>query len=396
MRRLLPNLILALVATLIALLAVELMARQMFSPPAGPATYREPHPTLGWRLVPDVAYSYDTGERTVRVAYNSRGYRDVEHRLAKPAGTYRVVVLGDSFMEAYTVELRESFTRQLEAKAREAGYRDIEVINLGVGGYGTLQAYLTFIEEGILYEPDLVLLAFYAGNDPRSNYLPLERVTVGGLKVEARPFLDPNFPGEWVITQVDYERARADYDAAITRRLAQEDNALQLEGIARLIEAIQQQQAVRSQGEAWIATATDTWMGASLCNETPDWTAAWDITEQILIRLNDEVSADGADFAVFTVPAMYELEADYRQRVEDELSDPSAYCIEQAPGNIRLGSIAASHDIPFFDLLPAFQSEYAANGGPLFDLADRHWNAAGHNLAAESVLTFLQAEAMLP
>ena len=396
MRRLLPNLILALVATLVALLAVELMARQMFSPPAGPATYREPHPTLGWRLVPNVAYSYDTGERTVRVAYNSRGYRDVEHRLAKPAGTYRVVVLGDSFMEAYTVELRESFTRQLEAKAREAGYRDVEVINLGVGGYGTLQAYLTFIEEGILYEPDLVLLAFYAGNDPRSNYLPLERVTVGGLKIEARPFLDPAFPGEWVITQVDYERARADYDAAIARRLSQEDATIRLEGMARLIEAFQQQQAVRSQGEAWIANATDTWMGASLCQETPEWTAAWDITEQILVRLNDEVEASGADFAVFTVPAMVELEADYRQRVEAELSDPAAYCIEAAPGNVRLGGIAASNDIPFFDLLPAFQSEYAASSGPLFDLVDRHWNAAGHDLAAEAVLSFLQAEEMLP
>ena len=62
----------------------------------------------------------------------------------------RIVVLGDSYMEAKSVDLAESFSRQLEHLIQNSALleKEIEVINLGTAGYGTLQEYLAFVEEG--------------------------------------------------------------------------------------------------------------------------------------------------------------------------------------------------------------------------------------------------------
>ena len=74
----------------------------------------DPHPTRGWKLKSGIRAYLRTPDYSVLHATNSRGYRDVEHELEKPPGVYRVVVLGDSFMEAGQVALEESFARVLE------------------------------------------------------------------------------------------------------------------------------------------------------------------------------------------------------------------------------------------------------------------------------------------
>jgi hypothetical protein len=184
--------------------------------------YRVPHPVYGWVLKPGIHYHYRLPKDVVSVAYNSRGFRDTEHAYARPAATQRIVVLGDSFMEAYSVELEEAFHKQLEAALGSRG-RSVEVINLGVGGYGTLQEYLMFMHEGRRYEPDYVLLAFYPGNDLRNNSLELESiVNPDHMKVLSRPFLDTQRSDSFAVTRVDYEAAVEHY----RRAQAENDTAL--------------------------------------------------------------------------------------------------------------------------------------------------------------------------
>ena len=95
----------------------------------------------------------------MRVTYNSEGWRDVEHNFENRLGAVRVLVLGDSFMEAYSVELYDAFPRRIEQFASEKGF-DIEVINLGVGGYGTLQEYWYFARLGNYMNPTLCYWVF--------------------------------------------------------------------------------------------------------------------------------------------------------------------------------------------------------------------------------------------
>ncbi len=52
----------------------------------------------------------------------------------------------------------------LETQLQTEG-RNVEVLNTGVSGWGTDQQYLYFKSEGHLYQPDVVVLAFYVLND---------------------------------------------------------------------------------------------------------------------------------------------------------------------------------------------------------------------------------------
>src|SRR6185369_12345965 len=83
------------------------------------------HRLLGWSQTPNARYDYEVAGRPIHVAFNSQGFRDIEHPREKTKK--RVVVIGDSFCEAVQVNLEETFWKRLEAKL---GW---EVINLGVG-----------------------------------------------------------------------------------------------------------------------------------------------------------------------------------------------------------------------------------------------------------------------
>lgn len=93
---------------------------------------------------------------------NSAGFRDVEHRLAKPDGHYRIVVLGDSITAGVGIpDLDALFTRRLETLLNAGrGGRSFEVISLGVGGYHTLQEVEALRVSGLRYRPDHVVVVF--------------------------------------------------------------------------------------------------------------------------------------------------------------------------------------------------------------------------------------------
>ena len=202
-----------------ALLAAEMIARWVHPLDTGrSAKYRIPHPRFGWVLVPGASYVYRLPEESVPVSYNSEGWRDRPHAKDKAKGVMRVLVLGDSFMEAYSVRFEDALPARLEHLTSTAE-RPVEVINFGVGGYGTLQEYLVFNAFGRAYQPDVVVLAMYLGNDLADNSLELASGDDNILKAQARPFLDPQVrePG-WRVTQVDFEGALQHYEEYERRR----------------------------------------------------------------------------------------------------------------------------------------------------------------------------------
>ena len=131
------------------------------------------HPRLGWTQERGMTYDYQLGGVDIRVEFNQLGFRDVEHALAKPAGTQRLVVIGDSFSEALQVNLEQTYWRQLAKLLSDAQGHPWEVINLGVGDWGNAQALLALKEYGLAYQPDLVVSQFFALNDVCNNTIEL-------------------------------------------------------------------------------------------------------------------------------------------------------------------------------------------------------------------------------
>lgn len=65
--------------------------------------YRNRDPVLGGTLGPGMNYTNHMPETAVQVSYNLGGWRHMAHTVENLGRVFRVIVLGDSFMEAYSV-----------------------------------------------------------------------------------------------------------------------------------------------------------------------------------------------------------------------------------------------------------------------------------------------------
>lgn len=111
---------------------------------------------LGWALRSGARVHVAGGPLDYRVRTNAAGFRDPERELAKPTGTRRVVVLGDSMAWGWGIAPGERFGDLLDERLGP----EVEVLNLGVPGYGTDQELWVLETVGLAYEPDVVLLGF--------------------------------------------------------------------------------------------------------------------------------------------------------------------------------------------------------------------------------------------
>ena len=121
-----------------------------------------------------------------QISINSHGMRDREHQPEKPPGIYRILLLGDSFMEANQVAFEDAFPHLLEAKL---GPR-FEVINASVSGWGTDDELTYLIRYGFRFEPDLVLLGMTLNNDIQDNLAEEFHSHVNG-DLQEKPVRDP-------------------------------------------------------------------------------------------------------------------------------------------------------------------------------------------------------------
>ena len=161
------KLALVLMSVISCLAAGELLMRWLHPAAVAPdtTTRTEKAQLYGWAPEPGQRLTHvdpETG-KTESSNTNSQGWRDVEHAFEKPRGRIRIVFLGDSFTYG-TVPVSALYTRRVEAKLRERGQRDVEVISMGVGGWGPDQELEALKNEGLRYAPDLVVLQ-YCSND---------------------------------------------------------------------------------------------------------------------------------------------------------------------------------------------------------------------------------------
>jgi lysophospholipase L1-like esterase len=148
--------------TALALAVVELALRASGYDPLGALTdgqhfflQESDHPDLGYVLVPGAAgTAWETD-----ISINSHGFRDREYAVAKPEGVARIAVVGDSIAFGNGLPLERTFPRQLEERLRDRGAR-VEVLNMAVAGYDTLNEVALLEQSGLAFAPDLVVVAY--------------------------------------------------------------------------------------------------------------------------------------------------------------------------------------------------------------------------------------------
>ena len=286
-----------------------------------------PDPELGFRLNP------------AQDGVNSMGLRYPESITEKPAGQWRLLVVGDSvsfpwngFVGLLRDELRREDPRQL-------------VINAAVHGYTTYQER-RFLERDLMrLRPDLVVVQ-YCVND---NFRFLHRITSKGrrlMTLEAKNELFPEGGGlaGWL--------SRNSYLAYAVRK-------------------------------ALFAAAQDA--GRELWKHRFARTAweedAWRAQEENFAAMVKVVRAAGARLVVFAVPHEFQLDPELRAEHGDRVIFPQR----------QLAKICARLEVPFLDPF----DEFAKAREQRLYTDHLHLSEAGHRLAARRLLAFLRRRGLV-
>lgn len=336
----------------------------------------EPHPLLGWAPAPGGAQVDRIDGRVVRDVPNSLGMLAPETSADKPAGTFRILFVGDSITEGLEVARDVRFVTRIDVALRARGG---EALPAGRSGYQTDQEVLWYETEGRALDADVVVLVFFVGNDVMGN---LDAVSPGPFGPVAKPrFRMTGGTLELVPPSVPSGAGRAAGGAVdALKALLSERSAL-----------------YRSVRAAWGRVA-----GSIVFREVPSfWQVmraqspaageAWELTEVLLARLAAAVEGDGARFAVAIVPDEIQVDpAKWSAVLSRYALDPAEWDAD-AP-SARLASICAERRLRCLDLLPALRG---AQGDPYLP-SGGHLSPLGHRIAADALLEWLSRERLIP
>lgn len=119
-------------------------------------------PSKGWVLKPNLRNVQVFGDRILNTnAQGFRGKRDFSYH--KESGRQRILVFGDSFTFGDEVSDDETYSHYLQEMLPGS-----DVINMGIHGYGHDQMLILLREQGIRYEPDIVIIGFLSVDMPRN------------------------------------------------------------------------------------------------------------------------------------------------------------------------------------------------------------------------------------
>ena len=113
---------------------------------------------LGWGFRPNSQGQRDNSDFHVKYYINSKGNRDKEIVQEKPAAVFRVIALGESTVFGEGVNYGKRLTEVVEDSLTK-----VEMVNMGVWGFGPDQSLLQLKRDGFQFHPNVVVL--FALND---------------------------------------------------------------------------------------------------------------------------------------------------------------------------------------------------------------------------------------
>lgn len=341
-----------------------------------------PDPYYGWGHTPGDRFQRVTNGRSVEIRINSLGLRGPETTRDKRPGTTRVLVLGDSFTEAFQVPEESIYPRRLEQLLNARNDASYEVVNAGVAGYGTDNALLFYRHEGHSYDADIVLLSFYIGNDIRNNWYRLDTIDSGGLR---KPYFSPG-PDGLELNMYPFSR----HSSLATRVRIFMNRNVRLYSFAReLRDRLRSREVADGAGDDVTAATVPLDMQLFDKSVNEDWEIAWNVTEQLIELLRIEVESGGRRFVVALIPTKAQVHRQYWQSFLNDTAGIDGSDFQPGWPTERLRRILESRGIEFIDLAPVLREQAAGSDSEFYIPNDGHWNEAGHDIVAAAIASYL-------
>lgn len=354
---------------------VELFLR--FSGLSYPVFHRLEQPR-GWAPTPNVAGTWITEGRSF-VSINGEGFRDRDHAIEKPADTFRIAVLGDSMSEAFAVELERTYWSVLGQALRSCAQyanKNVEVLNFSVSGYGTAQQLITLRQNALKYEPDIVLLGFFAANDVWNNHKPLDghedrvyfQLRDGKLRLDDTNVQSTRFKLKAWRRNFGNALVNASYTLQLAREFYYRTKSAK--------------KAAR-QNEDHVFDIRDAGYKIFSPPTAEEWRQAWAVTENLIHAIKTESESRNAHFWLVNLTAPAQVYPD--ERVRKSFADALDVADLDYPER-RLGQLADAGKMFATNLVPALRDFADSSGRYLHGfentrLGTGHWNENGHRAA---------------
>jgi lysophospholipase L1-like esterase len=356
------------------------------------------------RLPPHVSVRHRSNEFDYEFRTNALGLRGDDVPLDKPAGARRIVVLGDSFVAGWGVDAREIFSAQLEERLNKSSADRVQVINAGRVGSGPTRQCDIYEAVGRRFHPDLVVLAFYLGNDlldaaQEQDRDELARWHPDGIARRALYAWCPNAYLELAILRqaVDARRqfeprTSAEVQQTITEqaRASGANTETALERYQALPADVRQEleQGLLSQHRVLPACYDPDRIRRALDPNDDELQSIWPRAERALERLKLAVAADGARLAIMIIPDAAQVDplalafdAQFGYHVNRE------WLHRQCRTQQQLHNWATENGIASLDLTDALR----ASAEQCYFTRDQHFTPAGHAVAAEQLAAWLRS-----
>ncbi len=386
--RWLASAVLATVGGVIALLTIDIGLAIVY-PDVRIITH---DPRLGTLLRPNLSVRKAFGghERVVTVTTNAFGLRGPDLPVAKPPGTRRILALGDSFTFGDAVQIDEAWPSQLERRLNGDAGRRFEVINAGVGGYGTAHALL--LADILLpsVQPDVVVLGFSVVNDILDNlcvdevsygrraYAPCFSVDAADRLVLAPPPTlgrSRSTSGSWGLPG---SRAAEFFRSQLHRVMFRVPQLLDLARHLGLRLEL-----------PYVPATIVSWYDERYSEQ------GWTLTRRLLVELRDQLSARGLRLMILIIPASLQAEGPQGTKhailrtLGSEQPPIRAFLADPVRPQALIGRFCAEAAIECVDTLPTLV-EAETTGQRAYYPLDQHWTPHGHGLAADMIATRLR------
>ena len=338
---------------------------------------------------------------------NSQGLRYRELPLEKTAPSeYRTLVLGDSYVEGFGIDERATFASRLETVFSTPS-RQAEFINCGLTGTGPLQYGRVFLDVGLRYHPDAVLLVVHANDVSDTDSRSYDMVKRGIWYIPPDAERSPARRAAHALWPHAYLMGRGVLDQYHRRHPGS--------AIAGLEDLAKTKGVSQSRIDAWqkslppelaklVGTDQFSWwiLGLGLVNpaywtdsldiDTESARARWTAMSGVLTETVKQARARNLAVAVVFAPVAFQYDPEYGDLwTHVGVHVRREWLTEQSELERSLQRWANEDDVPFLNLTTPFREAVRDGRRGLNFRMDPHWTEAGHAVAADAIAAWLPA-----